>query len=224
MRFSFQYLKVLSKPVIVLLLVVEVSNTCGDNIFMPGDVTTIKISINSGDYCFWELYSRNVSDFLSTHGNCENSQAEILKGQGTPEIMVHWKKPGTFFHKVTVIDPYGCTNISVGKIIVDPLWDREFFIPEGFSPGSDGIHDEFRIQGIEKYPEACLTIYNRKGQIIFKKEKYGNIGYWGISEDAWWHGNVKGAGLVAQGNYLFVLVLNELITIRGTVMVAYDDS
>lgn len=224
MRLSFQILKVLSKPVIVLFLVMVVSNTSGDNIFLPGDVTTIKILINSGDYCFWELYSRNVSDFLSTHGNCENSQAEILKGQGSPEIMVHWKKPGTFFHKVTVIDPNGCINISVGKIIVESLLGREIFIPEGFSPGSDGIHDEFRIQGIEKYPEACLTIYNRKGQIIFKKEKYGNISYWGIPEDAWWHGNVKGAGLAAQGNYLFVLVLNESITIRGTVMVAYDDS
>ncbi len=188
---------------------------------LPGQISGIRIWIDPGTYCFWELYSMWVSDFLFFEGNCPISRAEILDGQGTSEIQVLWKIPGTYYYKATVIDQSGCINVKIGRIDVKSLTEGQFFIPEAFSPDNDGIHDEFRIIGLEAYPDACLKIYNRKGQLIFYKEKYGNLSYWGQPRDAWWRGDIGGASLVPQGNYLYVLVLNHEFTIRGTVMVAY---
>ena len=210
------------KIYLLLPLILIGLNTFGFGEIFPGEISEIRIRVPSGVYCFWELYSSRVSDFLSNKGDCAHSQAEIIQGQGTSEIRVRWKVAGNYFYKVTVIDLLGCTNVSVGRIVVKRQPEEGFFIPEGFSPGYDGIHDEFRILGIEDYPDACLKVFDRKGQMIFKKEKYGNLAYWGFSRDAWWYGETEGAGFISQGSYLYVLVLNSRITIRGTVTVAYQ--
>lgn len=50
----------------------------------------------------------------------------------------------------------------------------DFFIPEGFSPNSDGINDVFFIRGIENYPNNSIQIFNRWGNKIFEAEGYKN--------------------------------------------------
>ena len=100
------------------------------------------------------------------------------------------------------------------------------FIPEGFSPNNDGVHDYFQIVGIEKFPDAKMYIFNRWGNKLFEKEHYGNLNYWGSHADAWWDGysdsrwNV-GGGRVPVGNYLYILELGNGKTFKGTVMVSY---
>ena len=103
---------------------------------------------------------------------------------------------------------------------------QDFFIPEGFSPNADGVHDFFQIVGIEEFPDAKMMIFNRWGNKIFEKEKYGNLNFWGSHEEAWWWGisesrwNV-GSGRVPVGNYLYILELGNGTTFKGTVMVSY---
>ena len=71
-------------------------------------------------------------------------------------------------------------------------------------------------------------IFNRNGQLLWEKEKYGNYDYWGWN-DAWWWGTSKNrltigrSGGLPAGNYIYVLKLNDgLGTVyNGTVMVAY---
>jgi gliding motility-associated-like protein len=101
------------------------------------------------------------------------------------------------------------------------------FVPEGFSPNGDGIHDFFQVEGIEDYPEAVMMIFNRWGNKIFEKERYGNLGYWGSNEEAWWWG-YSDSGLtfysdqkVPIGNYLYILNLRNGTVRTGTVMVSY---
>ena len=105
----------------------------------------------------------------------------------------------------------------------------ELFIPEGFSPNDDGVHDFFQILCIyPRYPDAKLMIFNRNGQKLWEKEHYGNYDYWGWN-DAWWWGNSENrftigrSGGLPAGNYIYVLLLNDgLGGVRnGTVMVAY---
>lgn len=107
--------------------------------------------------------------------------------------------------------------------------DCELFIPEGFSPNNDGVHDFFQILCIyPRYPDAKLMIFNRAGNKLFEKEHYGNYDYWGW-EDAWWWGNSENmltigrAGGLPAGNYIYVLELNDGSgEVRsGTVMIAY---
>ncbi len=222
MRYSCYTVLAWLKILIILPLILKGSKTAGVNEILPGEISGIQIRVPPGVYCFWELYSSRVSDYISNPGNCKQTQAEIIQGQGTSEIQVHWKVEGTYFYKVSVIDPFGCMNVFVGMVVVKHQPGEKFFIPEGFSPGYDGIHDDFRILGIEDYPDACLNVFNRQGQLIFKKEKYGNLAYWGFPRDAWWKGDKEGAGFVPQGSYLYVLILNKEITIRGTVTVAFE--
>ncbi|MCY1721147.1 Ig-like domain-containing protein [Prolixibacteraceae bacterium Z1-6] len=105
----------------------------------------------------------------------------------------------------------------------------ELFIPEGFSPNDDGVHDFFQILCIyPRYPNAKMMIFNRNGQKLFEKENYGNYDVWGWN-DAWWWGTSENrltigrSGGLPAGNYIYVLILNDgLGTVKnGTVMLAY---
>jgi gliding motility-associated-like protein len=110
---------------------------------------------------------------------------------------------------------------------VQDIGGTEFFIPEGFSPNGDGIHDFFEILGMEEYPDAEMYIFTRWGSQIFHKKNYGNLDVWGTQKDAWWDGysynsltlgkNTK----VPPGNYLYILHLGNGVTYKGTVMVSY---
>jgi gliding motility-associated-like protein len=102
----------------------------------------------------------------------------------------------------------------------------DFFIPEGFSPNGDGVHDFFQILGIEEFPDAKMMIFNRWGNKLFEKEKYGNLNFWGSHEEAWWWGTSEsrwtfGGARVPVGNYLYILELGNGTVFKGTVMVSY---
>ncbi|HSO86045.1 MAG TPA: Ig-like domain-containing protein, partial [Draconibacterium sp.] len=110
----------------------------------------------------------------------------------------------------------------------------ELFVPEGFSPNADGIHDFFRIMCIENYPDAKLMIFNRNGNLLWQKEHYGNYTIWGDQYNAWWWGNTdyrwdqgtrtvdgQSGKIVKVGNYVWVLQLGNGEVKNGTVMVSY---
>ena len=112
---------------------------------------------------------------------------------------------------------------------LDTELECELFIPEGFSPNDDGVHDFFQILCIyPRYPDAKLMIFNRNGNLLWEKEHYGNFDYWGWN-DAWWWGTsdnkltIGRSGGLPAGNYIYVLLLNDgLGGVRnGTVMIAY---
>jgi gliding motility-associated-like protein len=112
---------------------------------------------------------------------------------------------------------------------LDTEIDCELFIPDGFSPNDDGVHDFFQILCIyPRYPNAKMMIFNRNGQLLFEKENYGNYDVWGWN-DAWWWGTSENkltigrSGGLPAGNYIYVLELNDgLGTVKnGTVMLAY---
>jgi gliding motility-associated-like protein len=114
----------------------------------------------------------------------------------------------------------------------DPL-DCELFIPEGFSPNQDGIHDFFRIMCIHNYPDAKLMIFNRNGDLLWQKENYGNYDVWGDQYNAWWWGTsvlskfdvgrqmINGEPKLKVGNYIYVLDLGNGGIKNGTVMISY---
>jgi gliding motility-associated-like protein len=114
----------------------------------------------------------------------------------------------------------------------DPL-DCELFIPEGFSPNQDGIHDFFRIMCIHNYPDAKLMIFNRNGDLLWQKQNYGNYDVWGDQYNAWWWGTsvlskfdvgrqmINGEPKLKVGNYIYVLDLGNGGIKNGTVMISY---
>ncbi|MFV0376852.1 MAG: gliding motility-associated C-terminal domain-containing protein [Mangrovibacterium sp.] len=105
--------------------------------------------------------------------------------------------------------------------------DCKFFIPEGFSPNGDGVHDYFVINCIERYPDAKLMIFDKQGYLLYQKQHYGNADVWGHTDaDLWWGGQTtkhhhNNDRMVVPGVYLYILDKGNGDLARGFVMVAY---
>ena len=71
----------------------------------------------------------------------------------------------------------------------------------GFSPNGDGIGDTFVIEGLEKYGNNVVRIYDLGQRLLFSAH-YGGPG------DAW-DGTHKGGRMVPVGSYVCVIDYNE---------------
>ncbi len=88
----------------------------------------------------------------------------------------------------------------------------EIFVPEGFSPNNDGVHDYFEVYNLEYYPVHKMMIYNSSGTKLY--ERTNNY------DEEPWDGKYNGS-YVSAGNYVWVLEVNGTSNSTGTVMVAY---
>ncbi|MCP4089643.1 MAG: T9SS type B sorting domain-containing protein, partial [Gammaproteobacteria bacterium] len=70
----------------------------------------------------------------------------------------------------------------------------------GFSPNEDGVNDYFRIEGLQKYTEHDLRIYNRWGNQVYSSQQYKSN----------WRGEFEGKPL-PDGTYFYVLDVGEKI-------------
>ncbi len=100
------------------------------------------------------------------------------------------------------------------------------FIPEGFSPDGDGVHDYFQIYCIKNFPDAKMMIFDRWGYKLYEKEYYGNLEHWQRFEDAWWNGETimhhqNPEHKVIPGVYMYILDKGNGELERGFVMVSY---
>ena len=84
-------------------------------------------------------------------------------------------------------------------------------VPNAFTPNGDGLNDYWELKGIEAYPEAEVSVFNRWGQVIFyAKGNYGSSPF---------DGNLRGQSLPG-GVYTYVLnpIPNETQRISGALM------
>ena len=72
------------------------------------------------------------------------------------------------------------------------------------SPNDDGENDEFRVEGLECYPENSVEIYNRWGVLVFEREKYNNAdrAFRGISEG---RVTIKQSEELPEGTYFYII-------------------
>lgn len=75
-----------------------------------------------------------------------------------------------------------------------------------FSPNGDGINDLFVILGIENVEKNRATVYNRWGNIVFKKENYRNQRGW----DGTWGGEE-----LPDGTYFYTIEDKSIFIIRS---------
>ena len=92
----------------------------------------------------------------------------------------------TTTYKVTVTDIYGCTNSNDVTIIV-VCNDKNYFIPNTFSPNNDGNNDRFYPRGSGIARIQSMRIFNRWGELVFERKNF-------IANDAsmGWDGTFKG--------------------------------
>ena len=119
-------------------------------------------------------------------------------------------------YQVYFTDNNGCSNIATLQVVT-VCKNMNLFLPNTFSPNSDGNNDVFypRGRGLERM--RLLRIFNRWGEVVFEKKDFpindASVG---------WDGKYKGQ-LVPPGVYVYqseVFCENgELITINGNVSV-----
>ncbi len=174
------------------------TTVCGTYSSNPVEVTVRvlnNVSINNN-----VIICKGESTPLQAGGGIEYSWNPTT-GLDNPSIANPVASPlQTTNYTVTIKDQYGCT--ATATVTVSVICDT-LDIPNGFSPNNDGTNDTFVIDGIEGYPGNVLFIYNRWGNLVYKKKDYSNE----------WDGrsNVNGVMFgeeLPNGTYYYILDLN----------------
>lgn len=96
-----------------------------------------------------------------------------------------WSPDGQTIQTIVLSDKYeGVYHISLdagggctGDIVVTVI-PCAVIIPNVITPNNDGFNDNFRMDGIDNFPDSKLLIYNRWGQCVFESENYNSSNYW----------------------------------------------
>jgi len=79
------------------------------------------------------------------------------------------------------------------------------------SPNGDGVNDTWIVKNIEQYPNNKVTVYDKKGTIVFSKKGYTND----------WSGTFRGATL-NEDTYYYLVDLGNGSVIKGFMTVVRD--
>ncbi len=111
---------------------------------------------------------------------------------------------GTMTSEAIIPNEY--TVLTIGSILKA---SSDIFVYTGISPNGDLKNDFLVIEGIETSPNNELTIFNRWGVVVYKKENYRNTpeeGWTGVSNG---RATLKKEDLLPVGTYFYVLKLKD---------------
>ena len=105
---------------------------------------------------------------------------------------------------LTATDSSG--NVSSCSFQLTLSCDVGITVYKGFSPDGDGNNDLFVIDGIDNYPEASVTIFNRWGNTVYKSEGGYNNDWDGTSTEGVRFGDNNN---LPVGTYFYIIDLGE---------------
>jgi gliding motility-associated-like protein len=121
---------------------------------------------------------------------------EWSTGETTPTIR-SYAGAGNIWVKLS--NNYGCISSDTIHIGLCQPQSLAKEIPNAFTPNNDGDNDTWRIELLDAYPGAVVSIYNRWGQIVYKNNSYPAEG---------WDGTSNGKDL-PMSTYFYVIELNN---------------
>jgi gliding motility-associated-like protein len=135
-------------------------------------------SIDDGQAPLEVTFTANPSGMDDYSPSYEWHFRRLVGSSGYEELFVRYEEDtqytfnesGTYLIvlKTDVGDEDVVVDSAEIKIFVAESW-LEF--PNAFSPNGDGKNDVWELTGIEAFPEAIVTIYNRWGEVIYQSEK-----------------------------------------------------
>jgi gliding motility-associated-like protein len=134
-----------------------------------------------------------------------NIGAAYLWNTGATSQQITVAKPGTYIIRIT---QDGCQASDTAEV---DQGDCEFFIPNAFTPNSDGINDDFGLIGAANYTAFSFRIYSRWGQTVFRT----------VSSTKRWDGSFKGLDMPAGAYPWIIDYVNKKgqpIKLKGTVL------
>jgi gliding motility-associated-like protein len=120
----------------------------------------------------------------------------------------------TTTYNVKVTDANGCISSRNVTLLVT-CNNKNFFIPNTFSPNNDGANDRFYPRGTGLDRIQALRIYNRWGELVFEKRNFA-----ANDASAGWDGSYKGK-TAATDTYIYMVDIicenANIITYKGNV-------
>lgn len=105
---------------------------------------------------------------------------------------------------LTVTDANGCLGYDSTLVEVTNNGDC-LFIPNLTTPDKDGHNDLWVIEGLDKFENAEVEIYNRWGNMVYYSSPYNNDWDGTVNQP----GVIDGEGKVPVGTYFYIIKLNE---------------
>ena len=141
-------------------------------------------------------------------------------GDITYQPVIDFIGTDTFTYQICDNGNPALCSVATVTIIVGKDANCDVFVPNVFTPNADGVHDYFKIRCLYNYENPVVQIFNRNGNLIFKKDHYGNLDYWGSEDEAFWNGrsanklNMMNDELPV-GTYYYILKLGEGKVLTG---------
>jgi gliding motility-associated-like protein len=103
-------------------------------------------------------------------------------------------------YTVTVTSDLGCE--AMDTVHVNTFCDDQLYIPNSFTPNSDGLNDIFYIKAPGEGIIKAMYIYNRWGEVVFEKKDF-NLN----DPGAGWDGKVHGDDVTNSHVFSYVIYL-----------------
>lgn len=149
---------------------------------------------------------------------------QLMAGISNPAAYNFLWTPSTALSAVNILSPVTSTTVNqlykitatdklAGCEATDSVWVKiasTIYIPNAFTPNSDGKNDLWRIPALDAYPDCVVMIFNRYGQKIFESKGYSRP----------WDGTFKGSAQ-PMGSYIYLIQPGEPGTevLKGTVTI-----
>lgn len=162
-------------------------------------------------------------DFSSIAGETELCPGQTLNLVASGGISYSWTGPNSYtnststvtitniqttnegVYQVLVTDSIGCTSID--SVNVSIAFSSECLnIPELVTPDADGHNDAWEIEGLEDFPNAEVSIFNRWGNLIYFTKPYTTPWTGEPNEGVTIDGK---SGKVPFGTYYYLIKLND---------------
>lgn len=126
---------------------------------------------------------------VSSSATCQQNPTgaiTITVSGGTPSYNTVWSNGVTGLvnagipfgtYTASVADANACLKtftFSIDSLPVNNYLCIDLFIPELFTPNTDGKNDFFQISKVEFFPDNTLSIFNRWGSLVYQKKSYKN--------------------------------------------------
>ena len=99
------------------------------------------------------------------------------------------------------------SRCAQAAVIIEVIPFDGIVIYEGVSPNNDGSNDIWTIQGIERFPNNRVQIFNRWGHKIYQAQGYNNATIFWEGQST--EGFILGNEIVPDGTYFYVLDLGD---------------
>ncbi len=162
-----------------------------------------------------------IADVVNDVCERPNGSINVTASGGTSPFDYQWsnKETGPQItglsagkYTVTVTDKNGCKFIYV--IDLEDTTCPTIIIHDAISPNGDGVNDTWVIEGLGRYADNTVQVFDKWGDLLFEQTDYKND----------WYGIGKNGHLIPDGTYYYLVKLNDKYfkgtgIFKGTLMI-----